>query len=262
MSEAQESAVLLEIRGSIAHLQINRPKALNALNAAVLDALEEHVQSLASTPELRAVILSGAGRAFVAGADIKAMSVLSPSGAAAFAAKGHRIFQALSDLPVPVIAAVNGFCLGGGCELALACDLIYASEFARFGQPEVGLGLIPGFGGTQRLARKIGPMAAADLLFSGRIIKADEALRRGLCLEVFPAADFLAKVEARVQMIVAQAPLAVRKAKQLLKLGMEAPLATANAFEAEAFGVLFDSKDATEGVNAFVEKRPPQFQGN
>ncbi|MBU0551965.1 enoyl-CoA hydratase/isomerase family protein [Myxococcota bacterium] len=263
MSDLKQShdSVLLEIKGHVGWLTLNRPQALNALNASVLDALEAHVCALRATEGLRVVVLTGAGKAFVAGADIKAMADLSPQSAAAFAARGHRVFQALSDLPVPVLAAVNGFCLGGGCELALSCDVIYASDKAKFGQPEVKLGLIPGFGGTQRLARKIGPMAAGALLFSGGMIDAAEAKRLGLCLEVYSPEALIEAVTAKAEEIAAQAPLAVAQAKALLKLGLEAPLATANAFEAQAFGVIFDSQDAKEGVDAFINKRAATFNG-
>ncbi|MCA9539800.1 MAG: enoyl-CoA hydratase/isomerase family protein [Myxococcales bacterium] len=253
--------VLFERDGGIGTLTINRPQALNALDSAVLDALEETLAHIAELTDLRVLIITGAGgKAFVAGADIAQMSSLGPREARRFAFQGHRVLNAIESLPVPVIAAVNGYCLGGGCELSLACDLVYAGDNARFGQPEVKLGLIPGFGGTQRLARRIGAMAAAELIFSGRMVKADEAKAMGLCLDVFPAADLLDRVRAKAAEIASQGPVAVRLAKTVQARGAEAPLATANAFEREAFANLFDSADAREGMQAFLEKRAPAFR--
>jgi enoyl-CoA hydratase len=170
------------------------------------------------------------------------------------------VLAALEALPVPVIAAVNGFALGGGCELALACDLVYASDNARFGQPEVNLGLIPGFGGTQRLARRIGAMRALELVVSARTVKAEEARALGLCLEVFPQAELLARVREIARGIADKGPVAVRAAKAVLRRGLDGPVALGNALEIEAFANLFDSADAREGMTAFVEKRPAQFR--
>ena len=254
--------VLSEIEGGVARLTLNRPKALNALNTPVLEQLWRAVDALILEEELRCVVVTGAGgKSFVAGADIGEMSELRPHDARRFAELGHRTFDALAALPVPVIAAVNGFCLGGGCELALACDLVYASDRARFGQPEVKLGLIPGFGGTQRLARRVGEMRAAELIFSGRMVKADEAKAIGLCLDVFPHDELDAEVMKIARTIASRGPVAVRSAKAVQARGVEAPLATANAFEREAFAVLFDSADAREGMKAFVAKRDAQFEG-
>lgn len=256
-----DALVLLEQHDDgVAVLTINRRRAMNALNDAVLDALGAHLDTLAATDGLRCVVLTGAGsKAFVAGADIAHMSQLGPRQALAFAEKGHRVLAALEALPVPVIAAVNGYCLGGGCELSLACDLVYASAKARFGQPEVKLGLIPGFGGTQRLARRIGAMRAAELIYTGRMIDADEARRIGLCLEVHPPEALMEAVMNRAREIAAQGPVAVRLAKRVGAFGLEAPLASANALEREAFANLFDSADAREGMTAFIEKRAAEF---
>lgn len=253
--------VRFERDGAVAVITIDRPKALNALNSEVLAALETHIAACESDPSLRCVIVTGAGdRSFVAGADIAQMAHLTPRDAATFAAKGHRVLSRLSALPVPVIAAVNGFCLGGGCELSLACDLVYASADAKFGQPEVKLGLIPGFGGTQRLARRVGAMRALELVTTGRMIDAQEALRIGLCVDVLPADELLAGVMKVAQTIAKRAPIAVRSAKKVQRLGVEAPLATANQYEVEAFANLFDTADAREGMTAFVEKRAAAFE--
>ena len=253
-------AVTAQIEGGIARIIIDNPP-VNALNQAVLEDLLVATAKIAADPSVRVAIISGAGRkAFVAGADIAQMSKFGTQQAAEFAALGHRAFAAIEALPCPVIAQVQGYCLGGGCELSLACDLVYAGERARFGQPEVNLGLIPGFGGTQRLGRRIGPMRAAELIYSGRMIKADEAKRIGLCLEVFAQDELTEQVDAVAQQIASRGPIAVRTAKRVQALGLEAPLATANAFEQQAFAVLFDAADTKEGMTAFLEKRDPNFQ--
>ncbi|MCA9526262.1 MAG: enoyl-CoA hydratase/isomerase family protein [Myxococcales bacterium] len=247
----------------IAWMEIHRPKAMNALTQAVLTELEVEIASLAADlADLRVVVLTGAGeKAFVAGADIREMATMTPAEAAAFSALGHRVLGALEALPVPVIAAVNGFALGGGCELALACDLVYAAENARFGQPEVKLGLIPGFGGTQRLARRIGPMRALDLVVTGRMVGAAEARSLGLCLDVFPADELKSRVQTIAEGIAAMGPVAVRAAKATQARGLDGPLATGNALERDAFALLFATSDAREGMAAFTEKRDPVFQG-
>lgn len=253
-------AVLANIEDGLLTLTINRPKALNALNSDVLAALEAHIDACSTDSSIRCVVITGAGeKAFVAGADIAQMSQLTPGEAAHFAALGHAVFSKVSKLSVPVIAAVNGFCLGGGCELALACDIVYASETAHFGQPEVKLGLIPGFGGTQRLARRIGEMRALELVVTGRMVRADEAKQIGLCVDTFPADALLAKVTKIAGTIAKRGPVAVRLAKRVQRLGVEAPLDVANAFEAAAFGNLFDTADAREGMTAFLEKRDAAF---
>jgi enoyl-CoA hydratase len=257
----QEPTVLVDLQGGIARVTINRPKSLNALNAALLQALRATLDDLAGHPDLRCVVLTGAGnKAFVAGADIAEMAALGPQAARRFAQLGHETFEAIETLPVPVLVAVNGYALGGGCELTLACDLVYAADTARFGQPEVDLGLIPGFGGTQRLARRVGAMRAAELVFTGRHVPADEAKAMGLCLGVFPAAELNERVLEVATKIAAKGPVAVRQAKRVIRAGLDGPLSLGNALEREAFAVLFDTEDAREGMTAFTEKRKPTFR--
>ncbi len=255
-----ETVLVERPESGIAVVTISRPDALNALDEGVLDALRAAIDALAADESLRCVVLTGAGKAFVAGADIGRMSTMSPREARAFAEKGHRTLDALEALSVPTIAAVNGYCLGGGCELSLACDLVYAAANARFGQPEVKLGLIPGFGGTQRLARRIGPMRAAELVLTGRMVKAEEAKALGLCLDVAPKGQVVDHAMAVARTIAAMGPGAVRLAKTVMARGVEAPLATANAYEREAFANLFDTADAAEGMAAFAEKRQARFE--
>ncbi len=206
-------------------LVIHRPEAMNALNAEVLQALERALVECETDDELRCLVITGAGeKAFVAGADIAQMCGLTASEAAAFASRGHAVFNRIAALGVPVIAAVNGFCLGGGCELSLACDMVYASDRAKFGQPEVKLGLIPGFGGTQRLARRVGAMRALELITTGRMIDAQEAKTIGLCLDVFAADELMGAVMKIAKSIAKRAPVAVRVAKRIQRLGVETSL--------------------------------------
>jgi enoyl-CoA hydratase len=253
--------VTLNVDNGIALITIERPKAMNALNSDVLATLDGIISSCEEDTSVRCVVLTGSGeKAFVAGADIAQMVDLTPSQAAYFAGRGHKVFARLEALPVPVIAAVNGFCLGGGCELSLACDMVYASDTAQFGQPEVKLGLMPGFGGTQRLARRVGPMRATELVSTGRMVPADEAKTIGLCLDVFPQAELMERVMKIAKTIGKRGPAAVRASKKIQRLGVQAPLAVANAYEAEAFGVLFDTADAREGMTAFLEKRGADFK--
>ena len=208
----------------------------------------------------RVLIVTGAGeKAFVAGADIAGMAKLSASEGEAFAQLGQSVFASLEALPLPVIAAVNGFALGGGCELALACDFIYASDKAKFGQPEVKLGVVPGFGGTQRLARRIGLGMARELVYTGRLIGPEEALRIGLANAVHPRRELLDKVMETARSIEAVGPAAVASAKQVMNAGADVGLAEAIALEARAFGQCFDRPEQREGMSAFLEKRPPKF---
>ena len=241
---------------------MNRPDKLNALDAQVLDELAAAVEQLSARNETRAVIITGAGKAFVAGADIAAMSDLSAEQAAAFARRGQSVFAAIEALHCPVIAAVNGFALGGGCELALACDFIIASEKAKFGQPEVKLGVIPGFGGTQRLARRVGVALARELCYTGRQVRADEAVRIGLANRSVPPEKLLDVVQGIAAQIAEAGPLAVSAAKRVILEGEERLLSAANATEAEAFGSLFATADQKEGMAAFLEKRPTAFSGS
>jgi enoyl-CoA hydratase len=259
----QEEALILstDLEAGIRILTINRPKALNALNLGVLEALDAQINALQGNSQIKAVLITGQGeKSFVAGADIKAMSELSVTQASTFSAYGHLVLEKLAKLPQIVIAAVNGFCLGGGCELALACDLIYASEKAVFGQPEVALGLIPGFGGTQRLSRKIGLMPAMELVVSGKKINAQEAQSLGLCLAVLPHEGFLEAVLDKARLINKQSFSAVARAKAVMYQGIDIPLPYANQLEAQHFGACFDSFDAKEGMQAFMERREAKFK--
>ncbi|MET0390241.1 MAG: enoyl-CoA hydratase-related protein [Polyangiales bacterium] len=257
MTEA--SPIGVEHTGPISTLTVQRPGALNALNRATLEALAAAIASLRTRAGLGCVIVTGAGdKAFVAGADIAEMSGMGPAEAKAFAELGQSAFAALEALPVPVIAAVNGFALGGGCELALACDFIYAGSHAKFGQPEVKLGVIPGFGGTQRLSRRIGLGMARELIYTGRMIGPEEALRIGLVNAVYPRTDLLAKVRETAESIAAVGPSAVSAAKQVIEAAYHLPLVAAVAAEAESFGRCFGAEQQ-EGMSAFLAKRAPQF---
>jgi enoyl-CoA hydratase len=251
----------MERRGAVALLTLNRPDALNALDRATLEALAARLETLARDATLRALVLTGEGRAFAAGADIAEMRGLSPTQAEAFSALGHATFAALEALPVPSIAAVNGYALGGGCELACACDWIYASERARFGQPEVNLGILPGFGGTVRLARRVGPGWARELVLTGATIAADEALRIGLANRVYPTDELVAAAFAAGDAIAGKGPLAVAQAKRVLIEGQDADARVAGALERAAFGLVFSTRDRAEGMAAFLEKRDPKFEG-
>jgi enoyl-CoA hydratase len=208
-----------------------------------------------------AIVTGGGEKAFVAGADIKAMAELNADAAAVFAAAGHQLANAIEALRIPVIAAVNGFALGAGCELALACDFIYASATAKFGMPEVGLGVIPGFGGTQRLVRRVGVARARELIFSGAIIDAHEAVRIGLANKVFELGELMPGVRALAAEIAAKAPLAVAAAKRTIHAGDEGSLVDGLSVEMRAFADLFSTRDQKEGMRAFIEKRPPTWTG-
>jgi len=251
--------VLLERRDAVALLTMNRPEVLNALNRETLARLLERCEELRGDEGVRAVVVTGQGRAFVAGADIAEMRGLRPAEAAAFSRLGHRAMDALESLPVPVIAAVNGFALGGGCELACACDWIYASAKARFGQPEVNLGLIPGFGGTSRLARRVGPGAVRELVLSGEAVKADEALAMGLVNRVFEPDALLPAALGAAAVVARKGPRAVALAKRVLLEGGDADVRVAHALEQAAFGTVFGSEESAEGMDAFLEKRDPKF---
>jgi enoyl-CoA hydratase len=256
--------ILLDRDGAIATVTINRPDKLNALNARVVRELTHAFQSLIDGTEapVRCAILTGAGeKAFVAGADIAEMSGLTPAQAKAFSDAGHRLGALIELAPFPVIAAVNGFALGGGCEIALACDFIYASDRAKLGQPEVNLGLMPGFGGTQRLARRVGIGRARELVYTGDHVNADRALAIGLVNEIVPTAELMDRVRAVAKKIAAKAPLAIAACKRSMLKGEEAELTVANELEAATFSGLFASEDSREGTRAFVEKRGANFTG-
>ena len=240
---------------------IQRPEKLNAINAEVIAELSDAFRVLAAQG-VRAAVLCGAGdKAFVAGADIAEMAEMTPAEAEAFARRGHALGEQLAALSFPVIACVNGFALGGGCELALACDLIYASEKAKLGQPEVNLGVMPGFGGTQRLARRVGIGRARELCYTADVIGAEEAKRIGLVNAVLPAAELLPKVREVAAKIASKGRLAVAQCKRVLFSGADVPVDVANALETQAFAQLFGTLDQREGMKAFLEKRTPAFTG-
>ena len=245
----------------VSTLTINRPDKLNALSEEVLDGLHSAVEDVERRDGVRAMIITGTGKAFVAGADIAAMKDMNHAQGRGFGALGHSLFAHLEQLRFPVIAAVNGFALGGGCELALACDFIYASTKAKFGQPEVSLGIIPGFGGTQRLPRRVGPGIARELIYSGKMIDAAEALRIGLANALFEPDELMPAAQKAAADIATKGPLAVANAKRLIREGMDLPLIQANKREQDAFGASFDTEDQEEGMAAFLEKRAPNFKG-
>lgn len=253
--------VLFEKQGNIAVVTINRPKALNALNSETLKDLDIVVDALEKDDEVYAVILTGAGeKAFVAGADITEMKDLNTMEGRQFSILGNKVFRRLETLEKPVIAAIPGFALGGGCELSLACDIRIATEKARFGQPEVGLGITPGFGGTQRLARIVGMGRAKELIYTARLVKADEALAMGLVNKVVEADKLMEEAMTMAKTIASQAPIAVKLSKAAINRGMQCDIDTALMYEAEAFGGCFSTLDQKEGMNAFVEKREKNFQ--
>ena len=248
-------------QGDVATVTINRPDKLNALNREVLESLVRAFHELMKPGRVRVAILTGAGeKAFVAGADIAAMRGMSVVEAKSLSDLGHRLGNLMESAPFPILAAVNGFALGGGTELSMACDLVYASDKAKFGQPEVNLGVIPGFGGTQRLARRVGVGKARELVFTGDMIGAEEAHRIGLCEAVFPAAELMDKVRAVAKKIASKGPLAIAQAKVVMRRG-DALLPTANELEAQAFAMLFGTGDQKEGMGAFLEKRAAVFKG-
>lgn len=254
--------LLLAIEGGVATVTINRPKALNALNAVVLQELTDVFTALAKDESLRAVILTGAGgKAFVAGADIASMADLSPLQAREFGVLGQNLMQMIEDFPRPVIAAIDGFALGGGCELAMSCDIRLASESAKFGQPEVNLGVIPGFAGTQRLPRLVGKGIAKELLYTGDIINAAEALRIGLVNKVVENGKLLEAAQEMASKIAKKGPLAVQLCKVAVNNGLEMDVEKGCAYEADLFALCFASEDQSEGMKAFLEKRAAQFKG-
>lgn len=249
------SFVTLEKQEHVGILTLRRPEALNAINNQVLEDLDAAIDQAGADEEIYAVILIGEGKAFAAGADISEMKGFTAAEGQRFGAYGGRVFQKLAELPKPVIAAVNGFALGGGCELAMACDIRLASETARFGQPEVGLGITPGFGGTQRLPRIVGFSNAMDLIFSGRIISPVEAQIMGLVSRVYPPETLFLEAMKLAKSICANAPEAVRESKRCIHAGMQTDIHTGLAFEAQAFGVCCGTEDKNEGMGAFLEKR-------
>jgi enoyl-CoA hydratase len=255
--------ILFEISDGVGVLTFNRPKALNALSSATLDEVADLMDRVVRDESIRVLVLTGAGeKAFVAGADITEFKTMNALSARLFAEKGHRVFFEIEWLPKPVIACVNGFALGGGCELAMSCDFIYASEKARFGQPEINLGLIPGFGGTQRLARLVGRAKAKELCMTGEMIDAQQAKLLGLAAKVFPAEQLWEETMKVARTMAGKSPAALRSIKKVIDSGADIDLRNGCILEAEAFGVCFGSEDMLEGVAAFLEKRKPEFKGS
>ena len=249
------SFVTAEVQGAVQIITVNRPEALNALNGQVLEDLKAAFEAVDQNA-IRCVILTGAGaKSFVAGADIAAMSTMTKAEGEAFGKQGNDIFRMIETFPLPVIAAVNGFALGGGCELSMCCDIRICAENALFGQPEVGLGITPGFGGTQRLARLVGPGMAKQMIYTARNIKADEALRIGLVNAVYPAEELMPAALKMAAGIAANAPIAVRNCKKAINEGLDVDMDAAVVIEEKLFGDCFETHDQKEGMGAFLEKR-------
>jgi enoyl-CoA hydratase len=251
----------LDVSDRIGTLTIHRPDKLNALNRATIEELGRAITALVDEPAVGGIIVTGAGRAFVAGADIGELAALDPVGARELSRRGQEVFARFEASHKPVIAAVNGFALGGGCELAMACHLRIASDLAKFGQPEVKLGLIPGYGGTLRLPRLVGPGLAAQLLLTGEIIDAAEAARIGLVNRVVPAPELMAVAEGMMKQMLANAPLALSRILDAIRRGVDAPPSALYDLEASSFANLAGTDDVREGTSAFLEKRPAQFSG-
>jgi enoyl-CoA hydratase len=251
----------LSVADRIGTITLNRPDKLNALNGATIDELEQAIETLSTAPEVGGIIVTGAGRAFVAGADIAELAALNSAGAQELSRRGQAVFARFEDCEKPVIAAVNGFALGGGCELAMACHLRIAADTAKFGQPEVKLGFIPGYGGTQRLPRLVGPGHAAQLLLTGEIIDANEAARIGLVNRVVPADELISVTESLMRQMLANAPMALTRVLDAIRRGSDAPTSANYALETASFSFLADTEDGREGTAAFLEKRPPRFGG-
>ena len=254
--------IIFEVSNGVAVITFNRPNVLNALNSELLGEFSHALDEVSANDAIGALVLTGAGeKAFVAGADIKELSTLNALSGKQFSQKGHGIIHKLQQIPIPVIAAVNGFALGGGTEIALACDFIYASDKATFGQPEINLGLIPGFGGTQRLPRLVGPNVAKELIFTGKMVPAADAHRIGLVNALCSADTLMEEVMKVARAIAKKGRVSLQAAKQAVNNGMNTDLATACNIEADAFALCMASEDAKEGTTAFIEKRKPAFRG-
>ena len=251
----------LSVADRIGTITLNRPDKLNALNGATIDELDRAIVSFDSASDVAGIIVTGAGRAFIAGADIAELAALDAAAYRELSLRGQEVFHRFEASHKPVIAAVNGFALGGGCELAMACHVRVAADTAKFGQPEVKLGLIPGYGGTQRLPRLVGPGHAAQLLLTGEIIDANEAARIGLVNRVVPAADLMAAAEGLMRQMLANAPLALARILEAIRRGVDAPSSANYELETSGFTQLAGTEDAREGTAAFLEKRPPRFNG-
>lgn len=259
-SDVRLAAVTVESATGVGVLTVNRPEQMNALNRRVLEDLTAAVDMLAADPEIRVLVITGKGpKAFVAGADVAEMESFDQAMASEFARFGQSVFGKIEACPKPSIAAVNGYALGGGCELALACDIRIAAKNARFGQPEVGLGIIPGFGGTQRLARVVGRAAAMDLILSGRMVDADEALRVGLVSRVVPEGEALTEAMLFAQEIMKKSPYALGQAKKAILGGLALSLEDGLRLEETIFGECFAHHDQKEGMRAFLEKRKARY---
>lgn len=257
-----QNILLAQPEKGIYLLTINRPRVLNALNFATVDEIDDAVAEVQKDPDARVLLLTGAGdRAFVAGADIAEMVNFTAMEGKNLSQKALHAFRRMEDMPVPTIALVNGYCLGGGCELAMSCDWILASEKAVFGQPEVNLGVTPGFGGSQRLLRMVGRAMAMEMLMTGRQVKADEALKIGLVNHVYPPEWLMDKAMEMARTIAAKGPVAVRLTKEVAQRGQDVDLFNACVLESEVFGLTFATQDQKEGMRAFLEKRPAKFQG-
>lgn len=253
--------ILFEVKEGIGYVTLNRPEALNALNTEVLTELDDAFRNIDANPEVQAVIVTGAGRAFIAGADIAQMRELDGTEGRDMTIQGQKVMELIETVNKPVIAAVNGFALGGGCELAMACDVRIASEKAKFGQPEVNLGIIPGYGGTQRLPRLVGKGMAKYLIYSAEIIDATKAMNIGLVQDVVPAEELMERAEKFAKTVMSKAPVAIKMAKVAINNGLNLDLKSGVAFEAESYTSTFVSQDRVEGMSAFVEKREAKFTG-
>ena len=255
--------LLIERDGAVAILTINRPKVLNALNTQTLDELQRAIVDLKRDEAVRAVILTGAGeKSFIAGADINELAIQTPTGGREHAIRGQHVLDGIEQMGKPVIAAINGYALGGGCELAMACTIRIAADTAKLGQPEINLGIIPGYAGTQRLARIVGQGRALELLLTGDQVTAPEALRLGLVNRVVPAAELMTEAKKLATALAAKAPIAIRYILEAVNKGLEMPLAQAQIFEATLFGLVSSTADMREGTAAFLEKRKPAFKGH
>jgi enoyl-CoA hydratase len=251
--------IVVEKDGGIGLIKINRPSVYNAVNIEAIVELERAMQAFDEDKDVRVVIVTGEGKAFVSGSDISRLAEMDSMQAHEYSRVGQRVLSFIENMEKPVIAAVNGFALGSGCELAMACDIRIASEKAKFGQPEVKLGLIPGHAGTQRLARLVGVAKAKELIFTGEMVDAAEALRIGLANKVVAPEGLLDEAKSMAQKIIDVGPTAVRVAKTVINRGVDSNLTTANALETEAFSVLFSTDEAKEGMKAFLEKRKPNW---
>jgi enoyl-CoA hydratase len=254
--------ITYEVKASICYIVLNRPKVMNALNRRTVEELNTAFHAAKDDETVKGIILTGSGeKAFIAGADIAELSAIDDGKAGEFSEKGQEVLSFIESLGKPVIAAVNGFALGGGCETAMACTIRIAAENAKFGQPEVKLGLIPGYGGTQRLPRLVGKGRALQLILTGDLIDAREAYRIGLVNEVVPAADLISRCEAILNRIDANAPIAVRYSIEAVNKGLDTDLTSGLKLEAKYFGLAAGTEDKKEGTSAFIQKRAPQFQG-